>query len=192
VVQPPKACDFEGSSDLFGFAFDPGSQVCLGSPTGRATSCYGDSGGPAVARSSDGYRLFGATSYGTDIGCAPSELSVDAAVARHDTRAWIAGIALERTGIDVVGSGGTTGPLPKYCEVPKIERLKLAKARRLIRKAGCSVGKIREIPIPHRKKLRRFDDVVIATRDYPYALRERGYALNMVVAQWQRENKRER
>jgi hypothetical protein len=187
AIQPPKACSYAQDNAFLGMPFDPDSQLCLSDPRSKATACYGDSGGPAVVRSSDGYRLIGATSYGTSMDCDGDELSVDAAVARPDTRAWIAGIAMERAGVDVIGSGGTTDAPPAYCTVPKVERMRLPQARAALRKGGCRAGKVRRTVIGHGKRLKKLHGTVLGTsRDYPFVLRERGHKVDMVVAKWTR------
>ena len=40
------------------------------------------------------------------------------------------------------GGGGTTNPPPKKCVVPKLKGKKLAKAKQLLSKAHCAIGKV--------------------------------------------------
>lgn len=190
AVQPARTCA-QLDEAFLGTPFDSSSQVCLGDPRGRATTCNGDSGGPGVVRSSDGYRLIGATSYGTTFDCDSRELSVDAAVSQADTREWVAGIAMDKAGVDVVGSGGTTGPLPRFCEVPKLERRKLPRAKRTLRAGGCRAGKVFRVTIGHDPRHRKYDNTVLEVREPLFVLREKGFRVDMVVAQWTRKPKRE-
>ncbi|MDQ2700729.1 MAG: serine protease, partial [Actinomycetota bacterium] len=183
AIQPPRACD-ESIYDIFGFPFDRDSQVCIGDPASKASPCFGDSGGPAVVRSSDGYRLFGATSFGQGSRCNPKLVSVDAAIARPDTRDWVAGIAMERTGLDVVGGGATADSPPAYCVVPRLNGLKLAKAKAKLRRNRCGVGKLRRLVIQHGKRFRKLDDTVLRASESTFGFKERGHRVDMVVAKW--------
>ncbi|WP_216213173.1 S1 family peptidase [Amycolatopsis aidingensis] len=52
-----------------GSGFDPDSELCMDNKGGEGSSCYGDSGGPAVVRSGGRWVLVGATSRGQTASC---------------------------------------------------------------------------------------------------------------------------
>jgi hypothetical protein len=54
------------------------------------------------------------------------------------------------------GAGSTTPPPPpaKTCKVPKLKGRSLARAKKLIRKAGCATGKVRRPKKPAGRRLR--------------------------------------
>ena len=118
--------------------------VCLGGTTGHSSTCSGDSGGPLVAGTSDGPRLVGLTSFG-DVLCRGYIPSVDTRVSGKSIRSWVREKTIELSGIDPVGSGGTAGPLPKYCRVPDLSRRTRASARRALDRSGCRLGKVRKV-----------------------------------------------
>ena len=183
AIQPPKACADEQGDDLF-LSFDPDSQVCIGDPDSDSSGCYGDSGGPSVVRSDDGYRLFGATSYGIGYACDPDDLSVDAALAQDDVREWIQGVTIARSGVDPVGSGGKGEPLPDYCRVPDISGDKLQKAKNKLRRANCHVGKVRRVVFFHGRRSRNRDNTVVDAGFTPYRLQKAGFKVDIVLGQW--------
>lgn len=115
---------------------------CIGGPGGNASTCFGDSGGPLAARTSDGFRLVGLTSFGDDF-CRGISPSVDTRVAGDQIRSWIAKTATRLTGADVVGSGATAPPRPEWCKVPNVFGLKPAQARWRLEAANCRLGKVR-------------------------------------------------
>jgi secreted trypsin-like serine protease len=184
AVQPSRACARFEEMSIFGMGFDRDSQLCLGDPSGRATSCYGDSGGPGVVKAGKEFRLVGATSYGTTYDCEGGELSVDAALDRSDTRDWIAGIAMNRAGVDVIGSGGKAAPLPKFCEIPALYRKKLKQAVKLLKANGCRAGKVKKELYGFGPRARKFNNTVVYTTEPEFALRNRGFRVGMVVAKW--------
>ncbi|MER6989204.1 serine protease [Saccharopolyspora hirsuta] len=74
--------------------FDSTRELCIDNQGGKASACYGDSGGPAVVREGSGYALVGATSRGQAENCAEKPGIYTSVVAHAD---WIS-----RT----IGSGG--------------------------------------------------------------------------------------
>ncbi len=73
-------------------------EICVNNPGGVAGACYGDSGGPAIARTGNGWALVGMTHAGTSSICAQGPSIYTDAVAN---RSWIEGI---------VGAGGPPPP----------------------------------------------------------------------------------
>lgn len=67
-------------------------------------------------------------------------------------------------------------PPPARCRVPRAVGLRLATAKRRIRRAHCSVGRVRRI---HTR--RRFRGRVVAQRPHAGAVRRRGYPVRLVV-----------
>jgi secreted trypsin-like serine protease len=68
--------------------------VCAGYPQGGTDTCDGDSGGPLLAPVKDGFRLAGATSFGS--GCAQAgKPGVYARVAEGPIREWLKGVVPE-------------------------------------------------------------------------------------------------
>ena len=183
AIQPPKACAYQqdGESPT---AFDTDSQVCIGDPDADSSGCYGDSGGPSVVRSSDGFRLFGSTSYGIGYSCDPEDLSVDAALAQKDVRDWIQAVTIARSGVDPVGSGGQAEPLPEFCRVPDITGLKLPKVKTRLRRANCRVGEVRSVVFFHGKRSRKRDNTVVEAGYSPFLLKKAGFKVDIVVGQW--------
>ena len=95
-------------------------------------------------------------------------------------RLVIAGQTFEGTADHIVALGIDLGeleapPPPIRCVVPRVVRLTIAKARRKIRRANCSVGRVRRV------KARRLRGIVI--RQSPRAGRRlrRGARVNLVV-----------
>ncbi|GAA4616856.1 trypsin-like serine protease [Saccharopolyspora hordei] len=80
-----------------GEPFDASRELCIDNQQGRASACYGDSGGPAVVREGSGYALVGATSRGLAESCTEKP-GVYTSVSAHAD--WIS---------QVIGSGGSPG-----------------------------------------------------------------------------------
>jgi secreted trypsin-like serine protease len=69
-------------------SFDAKTMVCAGYPQGGTDTCEGDSGGPLLAPVKRGFRLAGATSFGS--GCAePGKPGVYARLAEGPIREWL-------------------------------------------------------------------------------------------------------
>jgi len=190
-IQPSRACSYLQDGGFLP-PFDSDSQVCIGDLGGRSSPCNGDSGGPAVVRSSDGYRLFGATSYGLAADCSPSLPSTDAALAKPDVRDWIAGITVAETGIDPVGSGASVPPLGPRCRVPMLEDRRVDKAKTLLRGSDCRFGRISYQRLPRKQKLKRFAGRILISDPSPFMLRNRGAKVNMLVGKWRPKPKARR
>jgi hypothetical protein len=116
--------------------------VCLGGPAGNTSTCFGDSGGPMVARVSTGWRLVGLTSFG-DPFCDPAAPSVDTRVSGRAIRAWVRRVTLRETGVDPVGFTGVPRPIRQWCSVPDLRGRTVAQSRRALFNAGCRLGKVR-------------------------------------------------
>lgn len=128
-----------------GVAFQATRMLCFGGPSGNSSACLGDSGGPLVVQTSDGYRLVGLTSYGDDV-CRGTIPSVNTRVAADPIRRWVAETALQLTGVDVLGSGGTVLSTPAWCKVPSLVGLKPSQARQRLLDANCRLGDVRTDP----------------------------------------------
>lgn len=118
--------------------FESKTQVCLGDARGRQANCFGDSGGPGVVSTSDGYRLAGVVSYGAAGECAGTIPNIDTRAFGPAIRDWVRATVLEQTGIDPVGSGATAPPVRGLCEVPVLAKMSIRKARSRLRQSGCS------------------------------------------------------
>ncbi|MBN8865970.1 MAG: serine protease [Solirubrobacterales bacterium] len=125
-----------------GRSFRATTMTCVGGPGGHASSCNGDSGGPLMVETSDGYRLAGLTSYG-DEACTGFIPSVYTRVAGDPIRSWVERTARNLVGADVVGSGGESPTPPRWCRVPSVIGLTTAKARVKLSAQGCRLGKVR-------------------------------------------------
>jgi trypsin len=69
-------------------SFDAKTMFCAGYPQGGTDTCEGDSGGPLLAPVGSGFRLAGATSFGS--GCAqPGKPGVYARLAEGPIREWL-------------------------------------------------------------------------------------------------------
>jgi len=136
VILPDAACSREN-----GPGYQPLSMICLGAPAGNSSSCFGDSGGPMVARLSTGWRLIGVTSFG-DAFCTPTVPSVDTRVAGLSIRAWVRQQSLRLSGYDPIGVGGVAQPLPRWCRIPKLSGRSVPDAKRALRNAGCRLGRV--------------------------------------------------
>ncbi|MDA3642684.1 serine protease [Saccharopolyspora indica] len=66
--------------------FDSSRELCIDNQEGKASACYGDSGGPAVVRNGSGYALVGATSRGQAENCTEKPGIYTSVVAHAD---WI-------------------------------------------------------------------------------------------------------
>jgi secreted trypsin-like serine protease len=97
----------EGTKRYYPF-FDPNRQVCaLDAPAFHITTCHGDSGGPAIAKRSDGTPVeIGVTSLG-DGSCNPASPAVFTRV--DQISSWV------QSWIDAIESGGP----PPQIRVPK-------------------------------------------------------------------------
>ncbi|MGH3625051.1 MAG: S1 family peptidase [Sciscionella sp.] len=67
--------------------FDPARELCLDNNGGRASTCFGDSGGPALVFTARGWSLAGVTSRGQTLAC-PERPGIFTDVSAH--AAWIA------------------------------------------------------------------------------------------------------
>ncbi|OJU95494.1 MAG: hypothetical protein BGO23_06580 [Solirubrobacterales bacterium 67-14] len=159
-----------------GIAFQATRMLCLGGARGHASACSGDSGGPLVVETSDGYRLIGLTSYG-DGACRGYIPSVDTRVSGEQIRRWVAGTALKLTGKNVVGSGGTAGPVSDWCRIPAVFGLKPAQARRKLNAVNCQLGRVRTDPWAGGKSGR-----IIGYSRLPGWLASPGFKLNVWIA----------
>ncbi|WP_158887072.1 S1 family peptidase [Amycolatopsis anabasis] len=56
-----------------GSQYDAESELCMDNKGGKASACYGDSGGPAVVKDGDKWTLVGATSRGQTASCPEKE-----------------------------------------------------------------------------------------------------------------------
>jgi secreted trypsin-like serine protease len=75
-------------------SFDARTMVCAGYPAGGTDTCEGDSGGPLLAPVGGGFRLAGATSFGS--GCAEAgKPGVYARVAEGPIREWLRAVVPE-------------------------------------------------------------------------------------------------
>ncbi|MCB0827235.1 MAG: serine protease [Solirubrobacterales bacterium] len=137
VMLPNRIC-----RSTTGRFFDGTTMNCLGGPGAHSSTCFGDSGGPLVTAVGDEFRLVGLTSNG-DPYCRPYIPSVDTRIAAGPIRGWIHETALAISGIDVIGRGGSVGPLPRWCRVPRLRNLTLPGARRLLRSRSCRLGRTR-------------------------------------------------
>ena len=181
AIQPDRAC--RGRFDKRpGKPYGPATQMCVGDPDTQSIPCVGDSGGPAVIETSDGYRLVGVGSLGLLHGCFPWDPLVNADVTRRRTRDWIAGIVRDRGGVDPVGSGATAGPLPEYCRLPRIEGRKLPAVRKSIRRGGCMVGSIRFKTIRRPGSHPDLQNTVIGGTGASFTLRDPENPVDLVVA----------
>jgi hypothetical protein len=116
--------------------FHPEDQLCA-SGIFRDT-CVGDSGGPVVAPTAEGPpRLVGVTSWGT--GFCGSNAAVYARVAADPLRSELARLALEMTGDDIVGSGGSPATSPPALVADEALQLTLNHVRSNCReRRGCT------------------------------------------------------
>jgi len=121
--------------------FDDALQICLGDANGYQANCYGDSGGPAVVRTTAGYRQVGVTSSGTAPDCAGTIPNVDALVGGRSLRSWIQSEVLARTGVDPVGAGGAASLTMSYCRIPFVKGLVFRQATQRILGHGCLATK---------------------------------------------------
>jgi secreted trypsin-like serine protease len=146
VILPDAVCRRDN-----GPAYQPKSMICLGGPAGQSTTCFGDSGGPMVARLNTGWRLLGVTSYG-DAFCNATLPSVDTRVAGRAIRGWVRRTALRVSNYDPVGVGGIAKPKPSWCRVPKLIGRTVASARRALDVSGCRLGSVRVDPYGYGRR----------------------------------------
>jgi V8-like Glu-specific endopeptidase len=137
VVLPDAVCRRDN-----GRGYSPKTMICLGGPAGSTSTCFGDSGGPMVARVSTGWRLVGLTSFG-DPYCDPAVPSVDTRVSGRAIRAWVRRVSIRFSGVDPVGFGGIPRPRPAWCKVPDLTGRTVVQARRALSRAGCRLGRVR-------------------------------------------------
>lgn len=178
VIQPDRVC-----RDFFELPspFDPGSQACVADPSTDSIPCAGDSGGPAVIETSDGYRLVGVASAGNVAGCFTWNPLINTDVAWEGTRNWIAAAVRSWTGIDPVGSGATAAPVGEYCQLPRrILGRKLSRARKAVRDGGCTVGTVRRRSV--RGPRRAPPGTVLSVNGAGSSLRDPANPVDMVVA----------
>ncbi|MDQ2622778.1 MAG: serine protease [Actinomycetota bacterium] len=187
TVQTNRLCQY---ALLWSFySFDPDSQICLGDARTRAATCAGDSGGPAVVSGSGGYRLIGATSFGT-ANCDPGEPSIDANLAAPDVRDWIRSNVQAIDGSDPVGSGSTAAAPPPHCLVPDLRGRTLGKARKLIRKAGCQVGKVRHVRLPSARRYRKWNGKVPSRNRDVWWIKSVTHRVEIEIGRWAPRKKR--
>ncbi|HYZ28625.1 MAG TPA: serine protease [Thermoleophilaceae bacterium] len=94
VAKVPITTDEYCARAYGGGSFDARTMVCAGYPQGGTDTCDGDSGGPLLAPVKDGFRLAGATSFGS--GCAQAgKPGVYARVAEGPIREWLKGVVPE-------------------------------------------------------------------------------------------------
>lgn len=141
-VAPQVMLDDSVCRRLNGNLFNRVTMNCMGGPSANTSSCFGDSGGPLVAPILGGYRLIGATSFG-DARCRPVLPSIDTRIAGNPMRGWIRKTALRVSGVDVVGSGGTSPPARSWCRIPSLRGLTVGRARAALRTSGCRLGSVR-------------------------------------------------
>jgi hypothetical protein len=118
--------------------FKPDLQICMGDSKGSQANCYGDSGGPAVVATSDGYRQVGVTSFGTADDCAGLIPNVDVLAGGNAVRNWIQSGVVALAGTDPVGSGATAPPISGLCHVPGVRGLTVHQAKHRMKANGCS------------------------------------------------------
>lgn len=159
-----------------GSAFKPERMICAGAPGGHASTCNGDSGGPLVVGTSAGFRLIGLTSFG-DLTCGGMIPSVFTRVAGDQIRRWVAGTAINLTGSEVVGSGGTLAPPRVWCRIPAILRLRPGQARRKLESANCRLGRVRTDRWANGRKGR-----IVGTNRIPGWLAPPGFRLKVWLA----------
>ena len=125
--------------------FTTTKQICLGDSRGKQANCYGDSGGPAVVATTEGYRQVGVTSFGTSDNCAGLIPNVDVLVGGSPVRNWIRQGVQPLAGIDPVGSGGTAAPVHGLCHIPAVRGLTMRQARNRMRANGCSRFRVKRL-----------------------------------------------
>jgi|GEM_PF-913273 len=136
VVLPDAVCRRD-----IGRGYSPKTMICLGGPSGSTSTCFGDSGGPMVARVSTGWRLVGLTSFG-DAYCDPASPSIDTRVSGRAIRAWIRRVSIRVSGVDPVGFGGIARPKPIWCSVPDLTGRTVIQSRTVLAGAGCRLGRV--------------------------------------------------
>lgn len=152
-IQSPQICGSENPGD----DFEIHTQVCLGDALGAQTKCYGDSGGPSVVATSEGYRQVGVTSYG-GLFCPFTRPSVDAFVGGEDLGTWVRDNVMELSGTDPLGSGGTAGPVSGLCTIPRLSMKRPANVAIVrLKRAGCSKIKIEYRIMRGPKRWSRWD-----------------------------------
>lgn len=87
-----KIADPQGCKQAPDANFNPDLELCMDNHGGQASSCYGDSGGPAAIKDGDKWALVGATSRGQSDSC-PEMPGIYTDVTAH--KKWIS----EQTGI---------------------------------------------------------------------------------------------
>jgi len=118
--------------------FKPELQVCLGDSRGRQANCYGDSGGPAVVATTDGYRQVGVTSFGTANDCAGLIPNVDVLVGGSSLRNWVGPAVQAISGVDPIGVGASGFEIKDLCHVPVVRGLSAGQAKGRLRANGCT------------------------------------------------------
>ncbi|MBN8868492.1 MAG: serine protease [Solirubrobacterales bacterium] len=118
-------------------------QICLGDSRGNQANCYGDSGGPAVVATLDGYRQVGVTSFGTADDCAGLIPNVDVLVGGNSLRGWVGPAVQALSGLDPVGSGATGSEIKNLCHVPAVRGLTAGRAKERLRAGGCSQVRVK-------------------------------------------------
>jgi len=137
-IQPDSVC-----RSVVARYYENRTQVCLGDSRGRQANCYGDSGGPAVVATDDGWRQVGTTSYGTQNDCAGTIPNVDTLSGGPAVRKWVQSTVLRETGVDPVGSGATADPIVGLCSVPSVRGKKIRQAKLQLKSEGCENVRVR-------------------------------------------------
>lgn len=137
VILPDPVCRRDN-----GRSYQPKTMICIGGPSGNTSTCFGDSGGPMIARLDVGWRLIGVTSFG-DPYCSPNLPSVDARVAGRAIRAWVRERTMRASGVDPVGFGGVVPQKRTWCRVPNLIGRTVGQARAALSRAGCRLGRTR-------------------------------------------------
>lgn len=136
VILPDRVCR---TSD--GTLFSARLMVCSGGPSGSASTCSGDSGGPLSAPVGGEHRLVGLTSWGDGL-CRGTRPSVYTRLGSGPIHEWVASTALRLTGTDVTGGGGEVAPAPEWCRVPRVQGLAVSRARIRLERNRCSLGTV--------------------------------------------------
>lgn len=122
--------------------YRPRLMNCLGGPAGNASVCHGDSGGSLAAPvQGGGFRLVGVASWGSPR-CRADRPAAYTRVAASPIRNWVAVQARRLAGVEVVGAGGEAPPRPAWCRVPRLRGFTPARARRVLVRNRCRLGRV--------------------------------------------------
>ena len=109
-----------------------------------------------------------------DDGVAPPAAATTATTATATATATAASTATTSTA--TATSASPPPPPPAHCRVPRVLGLRISNARQRIRRANCSVGRVRRVRT--RRSLR---GRVIGQSPRPGAVRRRGFPVNLLV-----------